>query len=157
MAEATLPIDYPCFEGRGLALKPVGLWRGAAIVCDGQPLPRKLRTFTAKNNAGADVVFKLTGIFVDPIPQVQAPDRTIQLAKPFAWYDYVVIVLPLALIGLGGALGGLCGGMAAYTNAQLLRSNLTPPIRYLAALGVMLAAGVVWLVLAALFVAAIGR
>jgi hypothetical protein len=38
-----LPIGYPGFEGRGLALRPSGLFNGAVILCDGMALTSRRR------------------------------------------------------------------------------------------------------------------
>ncbi|HEY2707734.1 MAG TPA: hypothetical protein VGI95_06745 [Caulobacteraceae bacterium] len=139
-----IPFDYPGFEGRRLALRPMGLMTGAAVVVDGVAAPRKGRTFTLTDNAGTPVAMRLKG-FIDPIPQIQAGERTITLARPFAWYEYVWILLPLALLIVGGFLGGLCGGVAAYVNAQVLRSSYPAVVRYGLSLLVILAAAALWL------------
>ncbi len=46
----------------------------------------------------------------------------------------------MTLVFLGGALGGLCGGVALTFDLSLLRGTLPPRGRYGAALGVTLAA-----------------
>jgi hypothetical protein len=154
MAEP-LPIAYPGFEGRGLALRPMGLWKGAAILTDGQAAPRKGRTFTVADNAGAPVTFQLKGNILDPIPAVLVGGQTIRLARPFAWYEWIWVVLPLGLL-VGGALGGLCGGVATLINARLLRSAHPAWVRYGLGLLVIAAAVIAWLVLATELSVAIG-
>lgn len=150
MANATrLPIDYPGFQGR-LALRPAGFWTAAAIVCDGAVAPRKGRTFTIMDSAGQPVLVQLKGLFFDPIPQVQIGGQTITLARPFAWYEYLLMALPLVLIPLGGALGGLCGAVAVYVNAQVLRMQQPLALRLGLAFLVVLGAVAVWLILALL-------
>jgi hypothetical protein len=160
MAEA-LPIAYPGFEGRGLALRPMGFFQRAAIVCDGKAAQRKGRTFTLADNHGAPVTFKLNGNIFDPIPAVVVGGQvgsqtTIRLGRPFAWYEYVWIVLPLGLLAVGGAVGGLCGGVAMLVNARLLRSAQPAWARYGLGILVILAAVVCWLALAAVFTLLIG-
>jgi hypothetical protein len=155
MAEA-LPITYAGFEGRGLALRPSGFFQGAAIVCDGAAAPRSGRTFTLTDNHGAPVTFRLNGNLFDPIPAVVVGGQTtLRLGRPFAWHEYLWIGLPLVLL-VGGALGGLCGGVAMLVNARLLRSDLPAPARY--GLGVVpfLGAVIVWLLLAAVFSVLLG-
>ena len=155
MAEP-LPITYPGFEGRGLALRPSGWIKGAAIVSDGAAAPRKGRTFTLADNAGAPVVFRLRGNILDPIPAVLVGDQTIRLARPFAWYEYIWIALPFALVVVGGVLGGACGGAAMLVNARILRSNEPAWVRYALGVLVMAAALIALLLLAALFSLATG-
>ena len=155
MAEA-LPIAYPGFEGRGLALRPMGFFQGAAIICDGAAAPRKGRTFTLTDNHGAPVSFRLNGNVFDPIPAVVVGGKTtLRLGRPFAWYEYLWIALPLVLF-VGGALGGLCGGVAVLVNARLLRSSLPVLARYGLGVLVILGAAVAWLVLAVALTFAVG-
>jgi hypothetical protein len=156
MAEP-LKITYPGFEGRGLALRPMGFFQGAAIVCDGHAAARKGRTFTLTDNGGAPVTFRLNGNFVDPIPAVVVGGQTtIRLGRPFAWHEYVWVALPLALLVVGGALGAVCGGVAMLVNARLLRSAEPAWIRYGLGLLVIVAAVIAWLVLATMITLAIG-
>jgi hypothetical protein len=147
MAEP-MPITYPGFEGRGLALRPTGLWQGAAILTDGRAAPRKGRAFTVSDNAGAPVTFQLRGNGLDPVPAVLVGGQTIRLARPFAWYEWVWIVLPLSLVTVGGLIGGLCGGVAMLINARLLRSGQPAWIRYGLGIIVIVAAIAAWLTLA---------
>ena len=155
MAEP-LPITYPGFEGRGLALRPSGFFKGAAILCDGKPAPRQGRSFTLTDNGGAPVTFRLSGNIFDPIPAVVAGQSTIRLGKPFAWYEYVWIALPLALVGVGGLLGGICGAVAMLINARLLRSGQPVWARYGLGVLVIIGAVIVWLGVTAVFVLAVG-
>lgn len=154
MAEP-LPITYPGFEGRGLALRPSGWIKGAAIVTADAAPTRKGRTFTVSDNAGAPVVFQLKGNILDPIPAVVVGDQTIRLARPLAWYEYVWIALPLVLL-VGGALGGACGGAAMLVNARILRSNEPVWVRYALGVLVMIAAVIALFLLGALLSLAVG-
>jgi hypothetical protein len=149
MAEP-MPFAYPGFEGRGLALRPMGFLAAAAIVADGKPAPRKGRAFTLADNQGAPVTFQLRGNLLDPIPAVEVGGQTIRLARPFAWYEYVLVLLPMALVVVGGLLGGLCGGVAVLVNARVLRGAQPAFVRYGLSLLVIVAAIVAWLVLATL-------
>jgi hypothetical protein len=152
----TYPIAYAGFEGRGLALQPAGLWKGAQILCDGAPLPRKGRVYTVNDNSGTLVTIRFRGSFLDPIPRVVIGDQVIALAPPFAWYDYVVVALPLLLVA-GGILGGVTGAVAAFSNAKLLRSSLPASARYVLCLVSAAGAVIVYFVLAVLFSMATGR
>lgn len=56
----------------------------------------------------------------------------------------------------GGAVGGLCGGVAMLINARLLRSDQPAWARYGLGVLVFLGAAIVWLLLAAVVGALIG-
>jgi hypothetical protein len=144
------PIPFPGFEGRGLSLRPAGLWQGATIMCDGAPVPRKDGGFEAKNNQGQPVSFKL-GRGIDPIPKILAGDQSITLAPPLAWYAYVWVALPIALVVIGGLIGGVTGAVAAYLNFQVMRGQQPAGTRYLLTGLITVAAVVVFLVLAVIF------
>jgi hypothetical protein len=134
----------------------MGFWQGAAILADGKAVGRKGRAFTTADNSGAPVTFQLKGNILDPIPAVLVGGQTIRLARRFAWYEWLWVVLPLTLLVAGGALGGLCGGVAMLINARLLRSAQPPVVRYGLGVLVIVAAVVAWLALATVFTLALG-
>jgi hypothetical protein len=103
------------------------------------------------------VVFRLNGNFFDPIPAVVVGGQTtLRLGRPFAWYEYVWIALPLALLLVGGALGAICGGVAMLINARLLRSDQPAWARYGLGVLAVVAAVIAWLLVAAVISVAIG-
>jgi hypothetical protein len=48
------------------------------------------------------------------------------------WYEYLWALLPLGLVSIGGAVGGICGSIAIPCNLQVMRSNLKLGYKYLA-------------------------
>jgi len=59
-----------------------------------------------------------------------------------AWYEYGWAMLPVVLLVLGGAVGGLCAAVAIACNLYVMRSRLRPAWRYsLAGLATVAAAG----------------
>ena len=143
-----LPIAYPGFEGRGLALLTAGMWKGAGLLLDGAPVPMKGGVFLVKNNAGAEVMIKFVRGFIDPIPKLRIGQDVVTLAKPFTWYQYIFIALPLSLFFLGGLLGALFGAIAAYLNAQIMRTSQPAVLRYGLCLALVVAAAVAYLIVA---------
>jgi len=154
---AGLPLDVAGFEGRGLAVRPAGLWRGAALVCDGAPVRRTGAAFELKDNSGAPVAFRFGQVPFDPIPKVIVRDEVIELAPPLAWYQYVWILLPVALLVVGGLLGGLAGGAAAFANMQIMRQPGPVWMKYAITGLVSLAALVAWLLVATMATIALHR
>ena len=49
------------------------------------------------------------------------------LVTGLSWWQAVLVLAPLALIGIGGAIGGALGGTAAATNAALADAKLSVP------------------------------
>lgn len=51
--------------------------------------------------------------------------------KPkLAWYEHIWIALPIALLGVGGAIGGACGGAAWAANKTVFQKTENPILRY---------------------------
>lgn len=68
--------------------------------------------------------------------------------KPkLAWYQHGWLAMPLALIFVGGALGGLCGGAAWGLNRVVFEKAEHPIFRYVWTGLITVAAFFVWVVL----------
>ena len=93
---AGIPLDVAGFEGRGLSGRPAGLWRGAALVCDGAAVARTGAAFEVKDNSGAPVAFRFGQVPFDPIPKVIVRDQVIELVSPLA----CLLVATVATIAL---------------------------------------------------------
>jgi hypothetical protein len=141
-----IPITCAGFEGRALSLQPAGLWKGATILCDGVPAPRKGRTFTLTNNRGEPVTLKFAGNLFDL--RIDAGGAILRPYPPMPWWGYGLIVLPFALAGVGGLVGGLIGAAAGMTNRQILRTQQPAGLRILYCVLVIAGATVIWLVVA---------
>ncbi len=44
--------------------------------------------------------------------------------------EQVVCAAPIALVAVGGAIGGLCGGLAWAVNQKIMRSDRSAGVRY---------------------------
>jgi hypothetical protein len=69
--------------------------------------------------------------------------------KEMAWWQTILTLVPLALIGVGGVLGGLFGALAAVLNVKIAKSGLNAPVKAIVMVGVDFAAVVAWYVVAA--------
>jgi hypothetical protein len=56
----------------------------------------------------------------------------------------VACAWPLALVIVGGAIGGLCGGVAWAINTRIMSSSLAPALRYALCAVTGIVAAVVW-------------
>lgn len=87
-----------------------------------------------------------------PPPPPIPPPTTIKplkssAAKPtLAWYEHVWTALPLALVAVGGCIGGGIGGAAWAVNRQVFTKIQHPVLRYVVTGIISAAAVVVWLV-----------
>ena len=68
-----------------------------------------------------------------------------QPAKPkLTALQQVFCAWPLALVAIGGAIGGLCGGAAWAINARIMSSGMSAPVRYGLCVLTGVVAAVVW-------------
>jgi hypothetical protein len=73
--------------------------------------------------------------------------------KPkLSWYQHVWLALPFGLVAVGGAIGGACGGAAWAINQTVFRKTQHQVLRYVWTGLITVAAVMVYLVLAAVFV-----
>jgi hypothetical protein len=129
------------------------------ILVNGQPAisGKDKNQFIVKSETGIETTIdlKATNLF-DIVPTVELNGSSIKIVKPLAWYECVVIALPLILIGIGGAIGGVVGAIAVTFTRSVMRSNLNPAIRYAASIGVTFIAIIVWFMLAIMIRKAMG-
>jgi hypothetical protein len=64
------------------------------------------------------------------------------------WWELVLALLPIALVAIGGLLGGLIGALGLVINLALARRRLGAGLKLVAMLGVVIAAYVVYFVVA---------
>lgn len=67
------------------------------------------------------------------------------------WYECIYAGLPLMLILIGGAIGGLVGAIAAGYNFKLFQSQTPRPTKYLLAGLISLMSPLIWFALSSLF------
>jgi hypothetical protein len=64
------------------------------------------------------------------------------------WYEHIWLALPVSLLGVGGAIGGACGGAAWAINTRVFKITKNPILRYVWTGLISASAGVTYLVLA---------
>ncbi|GII59076.1 hypothetical protein Pth03_74650 [Planotetraspora thailandica] len=79
----------------------------------------------------------------------QNPGSTDRWAKfrGLRWWQLVLSVLPIALLGLGGALGGAIGAAGVLANLSIARKQFGTPLKVLAMVGVVIASYLVFFTL----------
>jgi hypothetical protein len=125
-----IPVRLPGLEGQNVALRAAGAFSGPKLMLNGHPLAKQNGLFQLRSNAGSTMSVKFKGRFLDPIPNLEVGGQTVQLAPALAWYQYVWMSLPILLVFGGGAIGGLCGGVAAVSSSRVFRSNLGEGMKY---------------------------
>ena len=85
-------------------------------------------------------------------PALPTPENT-----KFTWYQYAWIGWPIALVAVGGALGGACGAAAWAINRKVFLTTANPVLRYLWTGLISVASIVTYFVLAVFFLALIKK
>lgn len=75
--------------------------------------------------------------------------------KTLAWWEKVLVALPLTLVPIGGLIGGLCGAGASVLNTRIARSGMSVAVRASLMLAVTVAAYIAYFIIASIIVAAI--
>ena len=151
------PIEHESFAGRGFALRPPRPFGASVLVIDGADVSGKRGRYTVRDNAGNPVEIRLKRSGVDPVPKVVIGERTIQVARPLAWYEYGPLALSWVLIPLGGALGAVVGIVVSVISARILRSDRPSATRLVLATTISVGAVLGYLVFAGLLNLVLGR
>jgi hypothetical protein len=106
-------------------LEAGGFVTGPKLFVNDAPARQGLKKgeYLLPGNDGAELVAKLRPQFIDPIPALEVNGQLIRFAPAFTW-EWIFVVLPFLLVVGGGCVGGLIGGVGAWANATLLRSEL---------------------------------
>lgn len=143
-----IPVNVPGYEGRQLTVHTAGLLSGARVSIDGRAAPKGPRRgeFILQRADGTEDTVTLQGTWLDPVPRLVHNGVTYALAPSFRWYQWVVILLPLCLLAIGGCIGGGLGAATTCANAHILRTNMPEPIRMIAAIALTFGAFVVFII-----------
>lgn len=71
------------------------------------------------------------------------------------WYELVIAMLPIALVTLGGAIGGLVGALGMMYNLKVMKGKASAAKRYGTCLGIFVLCVVAYLILASIFLSLI--
>ncbi|MHA7964128.1 hypothetical protein ACX93W_08275 [Paenibacillus sp. CAU 1782] len=91
------------------------------------------------------------------IPKAMLDGHDLQIARPLKAYEWVLSVLPLAIIFLGGFLGALFGALAMVLNIQLFQSKLPVAAKIVLSLLVGAAACVAYIFFASVILIMLGQ
>lgn len=152
-----IPVRLPGMEGRNVTLRVAGNFTGPKLMLNGQPVAKQNGAFQLRSNAGSALDVKFKGRFLDPIPNLVVGGQTIQLVPALAWYQYVWMGIPMILMFMGGAIGGLCGGVAAAMSSRVFRSNFNEGAKYALTGLISLGAFVTYFVVASTILTAIRK
>lgn len=145
-------VQLPGFEGRTIEVKSKNALGGFVVTVDGQPAPAATRKnyFLLNRNDGQTIEVGVKTSYPDPAPILIVDDQEIRTARALTPLEWGWAGFPILLLFVGGALGGMLGGIAAVTNINLLRSDKPAPLRFVLAAMVSLTAIMIWLIIGAI-------
>ncbi len=143
-----LIIEHKDFSKNKLSLTTAGFFRGSKIFLNDRELSKEKRKYIAQNDQNEQVTIKLKNRLIDPIPKVEIDDQEIEIAPPLKIIEYIWMALPVLLVFGGGALGGVCGFIAAYSSSRIFRSNKNTLTKYLQTGLISITATIIFVILA---------
>lgn len=145
-------VHIPGSEGQQISVQISNGFSAPRLFVNGQPAPPgpKPGQYLLRRNDGTEMIAYFKGAFPDPIPVLMVDETSHRLVEPLTWYQWIWAGVPLILIFLGGAIGGLLGGAATTINAYLFRAPYSSVIRYILVALVSLTTFVLWMVIGTL-------
>jgi hypothetical protein len=146
-----LEVQHPEFKSQRLTVETAGTFRGPKLLLNGTVVKKQKGRYTVTADSGAETSIQLKYNYLDPIPKIKIGENVTELASPLTWYEHTWIALPIALIVTGGAIGGLCGGVAANVSGRIFRSDRSLLAKYGLSALAMLSAVIAFIVLVTVF------
>ena len=138
-------LDHPQFRRRRLEAEAGGPGVGLKILVDGALIKPEGGVWKLVDDSGAPLEAKAVSAGFSLSTTLTVGKASFTLPAPLNGPEYVLAGLPLALIAVGGAIGGGLGALAAATNVRLLSSSLPAAVRYLGAIATTILAVAVWM------------
>lgn len=126
-------VNIPGFEGQDIEVR-VSFWSGPTLLVNGQPAPKGSRRgeMLLRSNDGRSVVAKWKPRFLGlDVPQLVVDGKVIDVVEPLKWYQWLWGGLPIALVFVGGLLGGIIGVIGFTINAKVFRTEIGDALKYL--------------------------
>ena len=125
-------VDLEGFEGQKIEVQPAGLFGAPKLFVNDVEARNgaKRGEMILTSNDGREVVAAWRNNFLD-VPKLVVENKSINVVKPLAWYEWVWNGWPVVLLFGGGALGGLFGALAIVINLNVFRSQQNTGLKYL--------------------------
>lgn len=129
----TYPLYIPGFENHEVKVLPAGFVRGPRLLLNGNPAPRSPRRnqYILTRPDGSKTLVHLKPSMLDPVPKVLVDGEQVEVVDSLPVVQLVWSGLPLLMLFIGGAIGGLIGGGAYWLNLIVFRSEMSTAERYI--------------------------
>lgn len=143
-------VEVPDARGRVEVVEP-GMWTGVAVEVDGQAVRKAgmfSRSYPIPTRSGGTFELEVIPDTFRGGIHVKGAGLDARFGEPIATWLAALAFLPFALVTVGGAIGGLFGGLGWAVNRQIALSSMPMPLRALAMLAVTGGAFLAWVVVA---------
>ncbi|MDG4758511.1 hypothetical protein [Micromonospora sp. WMMD710] len=124
-------------------------WGHPAVTVGGVPAPRTgRRRYALPAASGGAIDATVRNAFADPYPTVEVNGVPHRTGPAIPVILRALVLLPILLVAVGGALGGLIGALGVGANLAVARLPIPSAAKAAAMLGVTVVASVVWLAVA---------
>lgn len=117
-----VPVAFSGLEPGRLTLRSMGI--GGALYLDGSRLRARKGLLEVPTRDGPVEVRYVPRRLGFDVPDLEVDGRQVEVVPALPVAALALAVLPLLLIFVGGALGGLLGGAAATANLAVMRTGM---------------------------------
>jgi len=126
-----LAVQHPKFKSQRLSIETASSpFGGPKLLLNDLVVKREKGRYPVTDDSGAPILIQIKGNLVDPVPTLVIDEEKVKLAEPLQWYEYAWSGMPILLMFIGGALGGLVGGVASIANGRIFRSDRRSTEKY---------------------------
>lgn len=125
------PVQIPGFEGQTVEVQSGGLFSGAKLFINGKQVDKGpgRGEMMLTDSYGSKLIATWRNNFLD-VPNLFMEGKVIRVVEPLKWYEWMWNGLPVALVFVGGALGGALGFLAVSININAFRSQQDGILKY---------------------------
>jgi len=125
------PVQIPGFEGQNIKVQSGGLFSGTKLFVNGKQAGKgpKRGEMMLTDSYGSKVIATWRNNFLD-VPNLFIEGKLIRVVEPLKWYEWIWNGLPVVLVFVGGALGGVLGALAVSINISVFRSQQDGILKY---------------------------
>jgi hypothetical protein len=154
------PVQLEGFEGQTIQVQSPGFLSGTKLLVNGQPATQAKQRgqMLLRRNDGREVIatWKSQGLGFD-MPSLIVDGKPVEIVPPLMLTQWFWAALPLFLVFVGGALGGITGFIAFAINARVFRTDMNILLKFLVTGLISALAVIIYFIGATLFLAAMGR
>ena len=137
-------VEAAGFEGQKIEVQPAGLFSVYKLFVNGEEAQRgknKVQMILHKNDGTEVIATWQASLWGLDVPTLLIDGQTVHIVEPFKWHEVMWIGLPVLLVFVGGAVGGIAGFTAFAANKKLFRGEFNTIVKY-ALTGIVSALGI---------------